>query len=101
MTKLHQRYPNISRLSIRARPSDVKVFLHSLSVQPTALPMLRIFAVGVVYDLMKYSGEDKDSMRNDVSVRNMASSMEMELCFDGVVRVPLYFGYVRAYIKEG
>ena len=94
VTKLHQCYPNISRLSVCARPSNVKPFLHSLSGQPTALPMLRILAVDVVYDSMEYSGEDKDSMMKDVFVRNMASSVKMELCFDGRVRFPLYFGAV-------
>ena len=93
VTKLHQYYPNISRLSARAPPSNVKLLLHSLSGQPTALPMLRILAVDFVVDSMKYSGEDKDSMMKDVFVRNMASSVKMELCFDGRVRVPLYFGH--------
>ena len=96
--KLHQCYPNISRLSLRAYPSAVKSFLHSLSSQPTALPMLRILEV---YGVMKYSGEDKDSMKRDVSMRNMASSVNMELSFDGRVRIPLYFAYVRVYINEG
>ena len=98
--RLHQCYPNISRLSLRAHLYAVKPFLHSLSNQPTALPMLRILAVGEVYGVMKYSGEDIDSMREDVSIRNMASSVKMELCFDGKDRVPLYFAYVRVYIKE-
>ena len=100
VTKLNQFYPNISRLSLRAYPSAVKPFLHSLSSQPTALPMLRILAVEEVYDLMGYSGEDKDSMRGDVFMRNMASSVKMELCFDGKVRVPLYSAYVRVYINK-
>ena len=92
VTTLYQCYPNISRLSVRARTSDVKRFLHSLSRQPIALPMLRIFAVGTLggsNSEEKYSGEDKESMRN------MASSVKMELCFDGMVRVPLYFGHIR------
>jgi hypothetical protein len=101
VTKVHQRYPNISRLSLRARPPDVKLFLRSLRLQPTALPMLRILAVEAVHDLMKYSGEDKYSMMNDVFVRNMASSVKMELCFDGKTRVPLYFGNVRVYFNVG
>ena len=95
VTTLYQCYPNISRLSIRAHTSDVKRFLHSLSGQPTALPMLRILAVGTLKDSYgeeNYSGEDKESMRNDVFMRNMASSVRMELCFDGMVRVPIYFG---------
>ena len=96
-TKLHQCYPNISRISIRACASDVKLFLHSLSDQPTALPMLRILALS---DSKKYSTEDKDSMRSDVSMRNIASSVKMELYFDGVVRVPLYFADVRVYIPK-
>ena len=95
VTRLHQCYPNISRLSVRAYPSDVKQFLHSLSHQPTALPMLRILALGALYESLKYSGEDKESMMNDVLVRNMASSVKMELCFDGLARVPLHFGNVR------
>ena len=98
VTKLHQYYPNISRLSLRVQPSDVKLFLHSLSGQPSALPMLRIIAVGGVYNI-KYSGEDEDSMRKDVLMRNMASSVNMELCFDGKDRVPLYFAYVTVYIN--
>ena len=101
VTKLHQCYPNISRLSLRAHPSNTKLFLHSLSGQPTALPMLRILAVDIVYNSMKYSGEDKDSMMKDVSVRNMASSVKMELYFDGRVRFPLYFGAVRVCINKG
>ena len=100
-TKLHRCYPNISRLSIRAPPYTVQPFLHSLRGHPNALPMLRIFAVGEVSDLMKYSGEDKESMRKDVFMRNMASSVRMELCFDGKDRVPLYFAHVRVYINEG
>ena len=98
VAKLHQCYPNISRLSVRGPLSNVKLFLHSLSAQPTALPMLRILAVS---DSRKYGREDKDSMMNDVVVRNMASSVEMELCFDGKVRVPLYFANVRGYINKG
>ena len=101
VTKLHQCYPNISRLSTRARPSTVKLFLRSLSSQPTALPMLQMLAVDVVYSSTIYSGEDKESMMNDVSVRNMASSVKMELYFDGKVRSPLYFGIVRDYINHG
>ena len=99
VTKLHQCYPNIYRLSIYAHPSAVKPFLHSLSGQPTALPRLRILAVETLDT--KYSGWDKDSMINDVFVRNLASSVKMELCFDGKVRVPLYSAYVRTYISEG
>jgi hypothetical protein len=101
VTKVHQRYPNISRISFRAHPSDVKQFLRSLRLQPTALPMLRLLAVEAAYDVMKYSGEDKYVMMNDVFVRNMASSVKMELCFDGKFRVPLYFGHVRVSINEG
>ena len=101
VTKLHQCYPNITRLSVRACPSNVKRFLHSLSGQLTALPMLRIFAVEVAYNSMQYSGEDKDSMMNDVSVRNMASSVKMELCFNGTVQFPLYFGNVRVCLSSG
>ena len=98
VTRLDQCCPNLSRFSVRTRTSSViKSFLHSLSGQPSALPMLRILAVG----LREYSREDKDSMINDVFVRNMATSVKMELCFDGKLRVPLYFGSVRAYIEEG
>ena len=100
-TKVHQRYPSISRLSVRASPSNVKLFLRSLRGQPTALPMLTILAVETLYDLTTYSEEDKYSMRNDVFVRNLASSVKMELCFDGKVQVPLYFGNVRVCINEG
>ena len=100
-TKLHQCYPNISRLSIRAHPCAVKPFLHSLSRKPTALPMLRILAVGEVYSLMKYSGDDIGSMRKDVLRRNMASSVKMKLYFDGIARIPLYSAYVKVYINEG
>ena len=95
VTRLHHCYPNITRLSVRAYPSDVKQFLYSLSCQPTTLPKLRILALGALYESMKYSGEDKESMMNDVLVRNMASSVKMELCFDGIVRFPLRFGHVR------
>ena len=101
VTKLHQCYPNISQLSFRAHPSTVKLFLHSLSGEPTALPMLRKLAVEIVYKSIKYSGEDMGSMMKDVSVRNMASSVKMELYFDGKVRFPLYFGIVRVYISSG
>ena len=100
VTKLHQCYPNISRLSTRARPSNVRQLLHSLSGQPTALPMLQILAVDVMYNSTPYSGEDKESMMNVVSVRNMASSVKMELCFDGRARLPLYFGDVSVYINK-
>ena len=51
--------------------------------------MLRILAVDVVFDSTKYNREDKDSMMKDVSVRNMASGVKMELCFDGRDRFPL------------
>ena len=116
VTKLHQCYPNISRLSVRAYASAFKQLLHSLSEQPTALPMLRILAVDDVFGSMKYSGEEKDRMMKEVSVRNMASSVKMELCFDGRVRFPLYFvelcfngsvqfplyfGSVRVYTSSG
>ena len=99
--KLHQCYPNISRLSLRAPPLTVKPFLHSLRDQPNALPMLRILVVGEVSTLMKYSGEDKDSMRKDAFMRNMASSVRMELCFDGKDRGPLCFAHVRVYTNDG
>src|SRR5258706_5145339 len=46
VTRLHQCYPNLSLFSVRARPPSVKAILHSLSNQPTSLPMLRILAVG-------------------------------------------------------
>ena len=100
-TRLHQCYPNLSRFSIRASVSSVKAFLHSLSGQPTSLPMLRILAVEFPFGIGEPSREDKDSMRNDVSVRNTATSVKMELCFDGTFRVPLYFGEVRVSIKYG
>ena len=95
--KLHQCYPNVSRISIRAWMSDLKPFFHSLSDQPTALPMLRMLALS---DSEEYSREDKDSMRNDVFMRNIVSSVKMELCCDGVVRVPLYFATVRVYMTK-
>ena len=101
VTRLYRCYPNISRLSVRAFPSDVKQLLHSLSRQPTALPMLRILAVGTLINSTKYTGEDKNRMMNDVIVRNTASSVKMELCFDGKARIPLYFARVRVYIDEG
>ena len=101
VTKLHQCYPNISRLSLRAPPSAVKLLLHSLSSEPTALPMLQIIAVDGMSNLMKYGGEDENSMINDVSVRNMASGVKMELCFDGIAQIPLYFGEVSIYISNG
>ncbi len=95
VTSLHQCYPNLSRVSVRARVSIVKAFLHSLSGLPTSLPMLRILAVGALYVREKFSREDKGSMMDDVFVRNTATSVEMELCFDGKLRAPLYFGEVR------
>ena len=106
VTKLHQCYPNIIRLSVRFRPFAGELFLHSLSRQPTALPMLRILAVGTLaagtlYDYTKYSQETKNRMKNDVFMRNMVSSVKMELCFDGMARVPLYFASVRACIDRG
>src|SRR5258706_1536112 len=100
VTRLDQCYPNLSRFSVRTRASSVKAFLHSLSGRPSALPMLRILAVGLPFGGGVYSREDKDRMRNAVFVRNMTTSVEMELCFDGKLRVPLYFGHVRVYIKE-
>jgi hypothetical protein len=105
VTRLHSHYPNITRLSVRAHPSGIKPFLHSLCGHPTALPMLRILAVDVLGTKecsgQKFSTGDKRSMMNDVFVRNTASSVKMELCFDGRSRVPLYFGHVRVYINEG
>ena len=59
--------------------------------------MLRIFALS---DSKEYSEEDKDGMKGIVFMRNIASSVRMELCFDGVVRVPLYFADVRVYITK-
>ena len=100
-TRLHQSYPNLSRISLRARVSIVKPFLHSLSGQPTSLPMLRILAVEFPFDIEGLSSEGEESMMNDVSVRNTATSVKMELCFDGRLQSPLYFGHVRVYIKYG
>ena len=101
VTELHEYFPNISRLSVRADPSDVKQFLHSLGSQPTALPMLRILAVEALCSYMNFSEEDKHSMRNDVFMRNMVGSVNMELSFDGKGRIPIYISYVRVYINEG
>ena len=101
VTRLHEFYPNISRLSVRVIPSSIKQLLHSLSHQPTALPMLRILAVGALPDFTKDSVDDEASMRNDVFMRNMVSRVKMELCFDGVTRVPLYFASVSVYINKG
>ena len=100
VTRLHQCYPNISRLSIRAHSLDVRLFVHSLSGQPAALPMLRILAVGNSSGPKEYSGVDKSYMMNGVFKRNMASSVKMELCFDGMVRLPLYFAIVRVSIDK-
>ena len=99
--RLQQCYPNISRFSVRAGPPTVKEIVHSLSNQPTSLPKLGLLAVGVPYGEKEYEIEDKDSMMNDVLVRNTAADVKIELCFDGKLRVPLYFGIVRVYIKEG
>jgi hypothetical protein len=99
-TTLHECYPNLSRLSIYANSSAAKSFIHSLVCQPTALPMLRLLALRDSILGEPYSREDKHSMMNDVMVRNMAGSVMMELCFDGSLRVPLYFAAVRVYIKE-
>ena len=98
-SRLHHYHPNLSRVSIRSIASSVKAFLHSLSGQPTSLPMLRILAVEPAFGSKDFSREDKDNMMDDVSVRNTATSVKMELCFDGALRVPLYFGDVRVYIK--
>ena len=100
VTRLHQSYPNISRLSVRAHSPHVRLFVHSLSGQPAALPMLRILAVGNSSSPEEFSGVDKLYMTNDVFKRNMASSVKMELCFDGMVRLPLYFAIVRASIYK-
>src|SRR5258706_7169196 len=70
VTRLHQCYPNLSRVSVRAPVSIVKAFLHSLSGQPTSLLMLRILAVEFTHGKKERSKEDEDSMMNDVSVRN-------------------------------
>ena len=100
-TTLHQCYPNIFLVSIRARAFIVKAFLHSLSGLPTSLPILRILVVGVAFGCQDFSKEDEDSMMDDVFVRNTATSVKMELCFDGKLRAPLYFAVVRVYIKYG
>ena len=98
-TRLHQCYPNVSRVSVRAYVPVVKWFLHSLSGLPTSLPMLRLLAVKNPVEDKDFSREDKASMMDEVFMRNTATSVEMELCFDGR-RVPLYFGEVRVYIRE-
>jgi hypothetical protein len=95
VTNLHECYPHISRLSIRAVPFFVKPFIQSLVRQPTALPRLRILVVGTISPVVEYSKEDKRSMMNDIHVRNMASGVKMELCFDGSSRLPLYFAVAR------
>jgi hypothetical protein len=86
VTRIYQYYPNISRLSVRDSSYHLQRFIHSLCSQPTPLPMLRILATDPVYNATKIH-----SMMNDVLVRNMASSVKMELCLDGRTRVPLYF----------
>ena len=101
VTMLHKYFPNISRFSVRARPPSVKEILHSLSNQPTSLPMLSMLAVGIPFGDEEYSRKDKDSMMNVLFERNTATNVKMELCFDGKLRVPLFFGLVRVYIKEG
>ena len=94
-TRLHQCYPNISRASIRCPRYLVRAALHSLSSHPTSLPMLRILAVGVPRECSDFNREERDSMMDDVFVRNAATGVEMELCFDGKLRAPLYFASVR------
>lgn len=102
VTRLHQYYPNLSRISTRVQASGVSAFLQELSGQPTALPMLRLLAVGLegTFRAKDYSQEARYSMMQDLLARNMATSVKMELCFDGGLRVPLYFGDVRVYIRK-
>jgi hypothetical protein len=95
VTNLHEYYPNLSRLSIRAPPNIAKPFLSSLASQPAVLPMLRILVVETGMPFTKFSREDRHSMMEDVLARNMASSVKMELYFNGSSRYPSYFGVVR------
>ena len=94
-TGLHQCYPNLSRISLRACPLSVKAFLFSLSTQRTSLPMLRILVVEFPFGDQDISEEDKERMMTYVSDRNTDTSVKMELYFDGKLRAPLYFAVVR------
>ena len=100
--KLHRCYPNLHRLSIRAYPSDFMSFLHSFVGQPTAIPMLRILAVGTSDSRVSYSKELEYEIINHVTGRNFTSKVKITVHFEDSApfEVPLFFGAVRIHIKK-
>ena len=100
--KLHQCCPNLQRLSIRAYPSDFMSFLHSFVIQPTALPVLRILAVGSSDSGVSYSRGLEDDIIDRIADRNITSKVKITVHFEDSepLEVPLFFGAVCTHIKK-
>ena len=100
--KLHQCYPNLQRLSIRARPSNFMSFLQSFVIQPTVMPVLRILAVGSSDSGVSYSKGLEGDIMDHITARNITSKVMITVHFEDSepLKVPLFFGAVCIHIRK-
>ena len=97
LTEWHHCFPNILRLSIRARLEVLTSFLDTLFRHPHTLPALQTISARVTGESFTHGYrvimEDHVRVRSEACQRDVALYFETELPF----RIPLFFGEVRYY----
>jgi hypothetical protein len=90
----HCSFPNVLRLSIRARPATIVAFFRSLSCDPQLLPALQTISVGAPN--LSFTEKEQEIIRYLVWVRREACQMDVRLYFDmkRPFHIPIFFGKV-------
>ena len=93
----HRAFPNIIRLSIRARPHVLISLFESLSGQPHSLPALQIISAGPTRTSDATSiEEDRKTMESHVRARSEACHLDVTFHFKvgRPFHIPLFFASV-------
>ena len=86
----HLCFPNILRLSLRARQSVLLSFLVILSSQPNLLPALKMISVGQLYEM-----DDQEDLQK--AMDRLVQGWGRACSIDTDPRVPIFFGEVREF----
>jgi F-box-like len=92
----HHSFPNLSRVSIRAKLHDLISVLHALCDHPDALPVLHTVCVGLFNGLDTIWEEDREDMETLVRARSEACDIDIALVVSrySPFQIPIFFAEV-------
>ncbi len=99
--KWHHSFPNVLRLSIRARSTVLTSVLNSPCRHPNSLPALQTISAKVLN--VPFIREARETMEDLVRVRNEACNIDIALYFEAELpyRIPPFFGEVVHCLLHG